>query len=370
MRSASNRYPYMRLNPSLALLAFCLAHSIPGLSAAQELVIYDNDWNVPGSYIGQAALMPLLASANVKVIGLTTVTGDCWRDEGASNLLRYLEEIGASKIPVADGAIFPLVNTWERMSQWEQTYGFIFWKGAWNDPARFPGSHPDDPYKILPTKDGPPHTKVLDEGAAQFMIRQVHAHPHEVTIYEGGPMTNLAIAIGLDPEFASLAKRLIFEGGAVGQLENPDGFHSDFNIIFDPEAAHITLAAPWAKIISLSEVSNPYIFNKELLARIQEHRSAAGDYLARNSGLGLPLWGELGAVYIADPSIVTKTVDVAMDVDTDHGMSYGRTTVGSKDARPRIGVATVTILQEVDGRRFIDAYVKAVQTDVAGASPN
>jgi purine nucleosidase len=340
------------------------------LGAAEELVIFDNDWNAPGSYIGQAALMPLLASPHVKVIGLTTVTGDCWRDEGASSLLRYLEEIGAPDIPVANGAVFPLVNTWERMNQWEQTYGFIFWKGAWNDPAKFPGSHPDDPFKVMPTRDGPPHIRPIGESAAQFMIRQVHAHPHEVTIYEGGPMTNLALAIGLDPDFAGLAKRLIFQGGAVGQIENADGFHSDFNIVFDPEAAHITLSAPWAKIVSLSEVSNPYVFDKDLLARIQERHSAAGDYLARNSGLGLPLWEELGAAYIADPSIVTKSVDVQMDVDTDHGMNYGRTNVGSKDARPRIGVATVTILQEVDGKRFVDAYVAAVQTDISKRSGN
>ncbi|HEY5229151.1 MAG TPA: nucleoside hydrolase [Opitutaceae bacterium] len=349
--------------PFLALLLLVVAAR--QLRAAEELVIFDNDWNAPGSYIGQAAIMPLLASPHVKILGFTTVTGDCWRDEGASSLLRYLEEIGAADIPVANGALFPLVNTWERMNQWEQTYGFIFWKGAWNDPGKFPGSHPDDPFKILPTRDGPPHTKPIAEGAAQFMIRQVHLHPHEVTIYEGGPMTNLAIAIGLDPDFAGLAKRLVFQGGAVGQIENADGFHSDFNLIFDPEAAHITLAAPWAKIVSLAEVSNPYVFDKALLGRIGEHPSAAGGYLARNSGLGLPLWEELGAAYIADPSIVTKSVDVEMDVDTDHGMSYGRTTVGSKDARPRIGVATVTILQEVDGRRFIDSYVAAVQADVS-----
>jgi purine nucleosidase len=351
--------------PSFCALLLLLVLTRGALRADDDLVIYDNDWNVPGSYIGQAALMPLLAAPHVKVIGLTTVTGDCWRDEGASSLLRYLEEVGATDIPVANGAVFPLVNTKERMNLWEKTYGFIFWKGAWNDPGAFPGSHPDDPYLIPATKDGPPTLKPIAENAALFMIRMVHAHPHQVTIYEGGPMTNLALAIGLDPEFAGLAKRLIFEGCAVGQLESPNGFHDDFNIVFDPESAHIALCAPWPKIISLSEVSNPYIFDKALLARIQERRSAAGDYLARNSGLGLPLWGELGAVYIADPSIVTKTVEVAMDVDIDHGMSYGRATIGSTASKPRNGAATVTILREVDAKRFIDDYVAAVQTDVS-----
>ena len=357
-------YKLRRLIPLSAIFVL-VTLAAARLRAADDLVIYDNDWNVPGSYIGQAALMPLLAAPHVKLIGLTTVTGDCWRDEGASSLLRYLEEVGVTDIPVANGAVYPLVNTKERMNLWEGTYGFIFWKGAWNDPGKFPGSHPDDPYLVPATKDGPPKLKPVAENAALFMIRQVRAHPHQVTIYEGGPMTNLALAIGLDPEFAGLAKRLIFEGCAVGQLESPNGFHDDFNIVFDPEAAHIALSAPWPKIISLSEVSNPYIFDKALLARIREKPSAAGDYLARNSGLGLPLWGELGAAYIADPSLVTKTAEVAMDVDIDHGMSYGRATIGSVDSKPRNGAATVTILREVDGKRFIDAYVAAVQTDVA-----
>jgi purine nucleosidase len=359
-----------RLAPFVLLMILLV---VPGrlLRADDDLVIFDNDWNAPGSYVGQAAIMPLLTASHVKLIGLTTVTGDCWRDDGASSLLRYLEEIGVTDIPVANGAVFPLVNTRDRMDLWEKTYGAIFWKGAWNDPAKFPGSHPTDPYLVPPTKDGPPKLKPIGENAALFMIRMVREHPHQVTIYEGGPMTNLALAIGLDPEFAGLAKRLIFQGGAIDQLGSPNNFHDDFNIFFDPEAAHITLSAPWAKIVSLAEISNPFPLDKALLARIQAHRSAAGDYLARNSGdAALPLWEELGSCYIVDPTIVTKSVEVCMDVDIDHGMSYGRTIVGSPAANPRLGKATVTILQEADPKRFLDAYVAAAQTDVSRPAKN
>jgi inosine-uridine nucleoside N-ribohydrolase len=338
--------------------------------AEKDLVIYDNDWNVPGSYMEEDALMPLLASPNVKVIGLTTATGDAWRDEGAASLLRYLEVVGATDIPVVNGAVFPLVNTRERMVRWEQDHGFIYWKGAWNDPAKFPKSHPDDPYRITPPLDRMPRIHAAGGIAADYLVRMVHEHPHQVTIFEGGPMTNLALAIGLDPEFAGLAKRLVFFGGAQGQLGdtsgNADGFHSDFNIIFDPEAAHIVLSAHWAKAISVADVTNAYILDKDLMRRIQARRSPAGDYLAQNSELGLPLWGELGAAVVADPSLVTKSVDVAMDVDIDHGADYGRTIVGPLDASPGFGGSRVTIIQAVDGKRFIEQFVAAVQTDLGG----
>ena len=337
--------------------------------AEKELLIYDNDWNVPGSYIEQNALMPLLVSDRIEVIGLTSVTGDCWRDEGTANLLRYLEVIGREDIPVYNGAVYPLVNRPDRMRRWEAAYGYIYWKGAWNDPAKFPNSHPDDPYKIRPPRDRMPRLKARSEIAAEYLVRAVHEHPGKVTIFAGGPLTNIALAVGLDPEFASLAKRLVFFGGALSQIADgdADGFHSDFDIIFDPEAAHIVLAAPWRKIISVAEVSNDFKLTPELMQRILQHPSPAARYLSENSAIGLPLWAEVATSIVADPSLVTKSFEVTMDVETDHGMDYGRTVTGPIKATPRFGVADVTVIQAIDGRRFIDQLVAAVQADVARA---
>jgi purine nucleosidase len=337
--------------------------------AQDELVIYDNDWNVPGSYIEQNALMPLLVSTRVRVIGLTSVTGDCWRDEGTASLLRYLEVIGREDIPVYNGAVYPLVNRPERMRQWEAAHGYIYWKGAWNDPAKFPSSHPDDPYKIIPPRDRMPRLQAQAEDAAHYLIRAVHEHPGQVTIFEGGPLTNVALAICLDPQFAALARRLVFSGGALSQIADgdADGFHSDFNILFDPEAAHIALAAPWRTIVSVAEASNDFKLSPELLARILERRSPAAGYLADNSTLGLPLWGEVAASIVADPTLISKSFQVSMDVETDHGMNYGRTVTGPIKARPRFGVADVTVIQAVDGHRFLDQLVAAIQSDVTRA---
>jgi inosine-uridine nucleoside N-ribohydrolase/tRNA(Arg) A34 adenosine deaminase TadA len=331
---------------------------------AKELVILDNDWNIPGSYIAQTAIVPLLASPNITLLGLTSVTGDCWRDEGTVNLLRYLELIGAPEVPVANGAVFPLVNTQARMAAWEAAHGFIFWKGAWNDPARRAASHPLDPYKVVTPPEGLPRIKPIAEGAAAFMIRQVHAHPHEVTIFAAGPLTNLAVAISLDPEFAGLAKRLVLQGGRVLEDAAGDGFHSDFNIIFDPEAAHITLAAPWPEILSCADVSDRFKLDRALLDRLKAHATPAIEYLARNSTLGLGLWDEMGSMLLADPSLIQRSLKVQMDVDIDHGASYGRTIVAAAGNRPRIGVTDVILVQAVDGRRFMDEYVADLQTDL------
>ena len=58
--------------------------------------------------------------------------------------------------------------------------------------------------------EGAPTTKPSAEDAAHFLIRMVHKYPHEITIYAGGPLTNLALATALDPEFPKLAQELVF----------------------------------------------------------------------------------------------------------------------------------------------------------------
>ena len=359
-------YPMVMTFSCRPVLAVIAATFLCGLAAKAggdpELLIYDNDWNIPGSYIAQSSIMPLVTSPKIKILGFASVSGDCWRDEGTVSLLKFLEDVGLTDIPVVNGAVFPLVNTRDRLVQWEKTYGFIYWKGCWNDTDRFPNSHPTDPYKVATLKEGMPTLQASTENAVTFMIRQVHAHPHQVIIYEGGPLTNIALAIGLDPEFAGLAKELVFQGGRLRIGAGTEGLHSDFNIAFDPEAAHIALAAPWAKIISVADVSDEYPLSKELIARLKEHPTPAIDYLVRNQNANLPLWEDVGSAIIADPSLVTKSIEVAMDVDIDHGMTYGMTFAGSKDAVPRLGVANVTVIQAIDSKRFLDAYVAAMQT--------
>ena len=89
----------------------------------------------------------------------------------------------------------------------------------------------------------------IDEDAIHFLIRQVHAHPHEVTIYAAGPMTNIALAISIDPDFAALTKGIVLMGGSLNpQTDDPEFATSprhEFNFWLDPEAAHIMFHAAW-----------------------------------------------------------------------------------------------------------------------------
>jgi purine nucleosidase len=123
-----------------------------------------------------------------------------------------MEIIGRTDIPVVPGAVFPLVNSKEYVPKWETVYGKLVYQGAWNIPR---GGPVHGPYEIGPMPEGKPTTKPSSENTANFLVRVVRQYPHEVTIYAAGPMTDLALAIALDPEFPELTKELIVMGGSI-----------------------------------------------------------------------------------------------------------------------------------------------------------
>src|SRR5579864_9235453 len=212
-----------------------------GQQSAKRKIIIDQDAAGPAGTDQQSILL-LIQSPQTEVLGITVVTGDGWLKDEVAHTLRMLELIGRTDIPVVAGAEYPLVRRKDETELWEQHYGAVPWVGAWT-PRLY---HPPDQLGELP--EGKPSTKPLDEDAAHFLIRMVHKYPREITIYGGGPMTNIALAITIDPEFASLAKELIFMGGSLNPITDDPEFvdtpRHEFNLWFDPDAAHIMLTAP------------------------------------------------------------------------------------------------------------------------------
>src|SRR3984893_307927 len=189
----------------IAVATLVLTTCLVSHSQDKRKIIIDQDAAGPAGTDQQAILL-LIQSPQTEVLGITVVTGDAWLTEEVAHTLRMLELIGRTDIPVVRGAEYPLVRTKEETEQWEQRYGSVAWLGAWTPrvyhAARELGAMPE----------GRPTTKAGDEDAAHYLIRLVRKYPHEVTIYEGGPMTNLALAISIDPEFPKLAQGFGFQG--------------------------------------------------------------------------------------------------------------------------------------------------------------
>jgi purine nucleosidase len=328
-------------------------------SSGKRKIIIDQDAAGPGGTDQQSILL-LVQSPHTDVLGVTVVTGDAWLKEEVAHTLRMLEIIGRTDIPVVPGAEYPLVRRKEDTELWEQQYGSVPWVGAWT-PRRY---HPADDWGEMP--EGKPTTKPLDEDAAHFLVRMVRKYPHEITIYEGGPMTNLALAISIDPEFAALAKELVFMGGSLNpKTDDPEFVNTprhEFNLWFDPEAAHIVLMAPWKKIVCTPvDISVKTRLTQELIGRVKAENSPAARYVgeySRVSGKYNYLWDELAALAWLEPGLIAAKDTRYLDVDLNRGAGYGNTLSWAEGDKPAIVGPPAEVQVDLDLEKFYKMFVE------------
>ena len=313
-------------------------------TAVPRLVLIDQDGSGPGGS-NQMAMMVLLQSPEVRVLGITMVSGNAWEPEEVAHTLRMLELIHRTDVPVVPGAIFPLVRAQSESMRSAEFEGKIPWYGAWGDLAAHTSRQPyHEPLAVPTLAEGAPSTKPLAEDAAHFLLRQVHAHPHAVTIYAAGPLTNIALALSIDPEFATLSRNIVIMGGSLApQTDDPEfATHPrhEFNFWFDPEAAHIVLRAPWPRIdLTTVDISVKTHFTREMMAEIAASKSPAADYIEKYTGEFYYLWDELAAAAWLDPKIITRERTLYVDVDLARGPNYGDTLTWAAEARPADGPA-------------------------------
>ncbi|QGG96208.1 nucleoside hydrolase [Actinomarinicola tropica] len=181
-------------------------------------VIIDTDPGIDDAM----AIAVALASPELDVLALTTVHGNHEVDVTTANALRILDLLERADVPVVAGAGGPI----GRPS---------------TPPATF--VHGDD---ALGDVGYPPSTRsaVRDVDAATFIVDTVRARPGEVTLVPIGPLTNLALALEIEPRLAQLVDRVVVMGGAARVPGNITPT-AEANIWSDPEAAEVVFGAGW-----------------------------------------------------------------------------------------------------------------------------
>lgn len=341
--------------------------SLSSLAFSQKIkIIVDQDARGPGTS-DQQAILVFLQSEKFDVLGITTVSGDQWVKEETQHALRMVEIAGRTDVPVIQGAEYPLLNSKEESERWEAMYGKLEYKGAWTErfaPKRsiiyeMPYHSPE---VVPPMPEGEPHTKAQPGTAAEFIIRMVHKYPGEVVLWAGGPLTNYALALRLDPSVATLAKEFVMMGGGLyadkGAIDPGaiDG-RREFNWWFDPEAARIVLRAPWKKVtITPIDISVKTRFTADMKATITKAHTPVADYMEKYSLPGY-MWDEIAGAALIDPSIITGQKQLYMDIDTDHGASYGKTLFWADKAQvpPYLRLANVQF--DIDAEKFYKIFI-------------
>lgn len=338
--------------------------------APHRKVIIDQDALGPGGSNEQAILL-VLKAPDVDVLGITIESGDGWQAENVAHTLRMLELIGRTDVPVIAGAVYPLVNSEEETERWEALYGKLAYKGAWT--REWPESstvkrdpyHPADVVPAIP--EGLPKTKPLAVSAADFLLQQTARYPGEVSILAMGPMTNIALAVKIDPGFAARAKDLTFMGGSLSpQASAVDEFslqfiHNprvEFNFRWDPEAAKIMLHAGWRKIVEVPlDATTDTKLTPELLAEASRPKTAIAAYLGAYGLPNYPMWDEVASAVWIDPTIVRHEDEISVDVDIGHGADYGSTLSWPSGGGPGLGEPIVTVVRRVDVSRLEKSFV-------------
>jgi inosine-uridine nucleoside N-ribohydrolase len=322
----------------------------PALAQPQRIV-FDTDFAFPPQDDAMALLF-VLNCPEVEILGITTVAGNRSLNVANADLLKLLELTGHTDIPVYAGAAAPLVN--------EGT--------AW-DRARHGGWYANDP--APPPPGGFATTKALEGGSAvDFLVDVVRRHPGQVTILALGPLTNLALAMRLDRDFAPNVRRVVIMGGALASLPDGGGNHTpnaEFNFYVDPEAARLVLRSGMRIVLSPLNVSRQARFTKPWYDRIvavdtpatRLIRDHVGPRLAKMGDRPPLMYDQVAAAYVVDPTLV-KTVEWYVDVDANRGPNYG-VSVGAPEPWPGAeGARKVTVQTGLDFDRFIRLYVERV----------
>jgi len=302
-------------------------------------VIIDTDPGVDDTM----AIFLAFCSPELKIEGLTTIFGNSGTKYTTLNALRLVEIAGRSDIPVARGAEAPLLRPF--IGEGFRVHG-----------PQGTGHHE------LPAPQGKPDPR----RAAQFIVDTVMANPGEISLVPLGPLTNIALAVSLEPEIANKVDQVVLMGGAANARGNASAV-AEANIRNDPEAARIVFNAPWDVVMVGLDVTTKTIMTPSYVEQLLSAGNTFTDFI----GMLIPHYIEfyrkvvdLDGFFVHDSSAVAYVIDptlfvtkaMPLDVEVHSPSNFGHTTA---DWRPKSdGPRNVNVCVDVDSDRFLDLYMK------------
>lgn len=298
----------------------------------------------PGVDDAQAIMMAYM-HPEIRIEAITTVSGNVGVEHTSQNALKILDVLGATPIPVFVGARTALVAPGKTAAQVHGEDGL----GEVALPASI--------------------RELETDPAAVALVRLGKENPGQLELIAIGPLTNLALALRLDPDLPSRYKKLVVMGGAYLAQGNTVSLPAEFNMYADPDAAavvfenwpELTLVTweatmahgmPLADFTDLMNRDNP---RSQFLKRITRKTL---DYLKEVHKTKLSYAADpLAMAVLIEPEIVLEAVDKYVQIERMGQLSRGMTVVDWFDRSHH--APNVKIVLKVDQERFFELLALA-----------
>ena len=293
------------------------------------------------------AIALLLAHGNpeIELVAVTTVHGNQTIEKVTHNALAVATVAGITGVPFAAGAHRPLVREAEVA---ESIHG---------------DSGLDGP--TLPE----PAFAADERHAVDLIIDTImNNEPGTITLVPTGALTNIALAVRKEPRIASRVKEVVLMGG---------GYHvgnwsasAEFNIVIDPEAAHIVFNEPWKLTMVGLDLTHQALATPEVVAAIAAVGTAPARFVVElleffahsyKDAQGFdypPVHDPCAVALVIDPSVM-KVVRVPLDVELTGTLTLGMTVADFRSAAPES--CTTHAATDLDHAKFWALIVDALE---------
>ena len=303
--------------------------------ATKERIILDCD---PG-YDDAAALILAAGSPRIELLAVTTVAGNQTIEKVTRNALRVMALAGLDDVPVAAGAVRPLINP----------------------PAVCPEIHGESGLDGTTLPERCDLSKLERRHAAELIADIVMREPEgTVTLVPTGPLTNVALAVRLEPRIVERVKSVVLMGGGV-HIGNV-GPIAEFNLENDPEAAAIVFGEKWRRLVmvglDLTYQARATPDVREAFAKIgtpaatflHEVLEAFGEKYRKSRGFDAPpLHDPCAVAHVIDPTVV-EAVPAPVHVELRGEFTRGMTVADLR--RPAPEGCAVFVAKTLDAPRF------------------
>ena len=293
------------------------------------------------------AILLALGNPEIEIVGITTVGGNQSLEKVTYNARAMLEAAHAHDIPVYAGSDRPLVREQEVAESIHGETGL--------DGVELP----------VPTRP------LEDMHAVNFIVKTImESEPGTITLVPTGPLTNIALALRMEPRIAERVSEVVLMGG---------GFHEgnwsavdEFNIIVDPEAAHIVFNAPWKLTMVGLDLTHQALCTPEVQRRIEEIGTPVAvivsglmdffrkTYQDNQDFVDPPVHDPCTVAYLIDPSVV-QTRRCPLDVELHGELTLGMTVADLRGPEPSEEECHTQVATKLDFDKFWNLVIQAIE---------